>query len=158
MANYYPSSLRGCCLVAGGLFFIGVGLCGIYVNGFESLWFWGGFCLVGVLIGVVVGIAILTGRVVLEEQGIATYHLWRLVHKIPWDNLEGWSVKSSRESKTRYDDSFTFKMVEFTLRDGRVISIFDDEVGLPNFEHFLAELRRVASEKECIRLVGNARR
>ncbi len=155
MSVYYPSSLRGCCFLGSGLLFIGFGLCGISASGLESLWFFGAFCLVGLALGVVVGLAILSGKVVVNEQRIATYHLGRQVHKIPWHEIQAWSVKSSRLNKHRDDDSFTYQVIDITLRDGRCVSIFDDEVGLPRFDLFIADIRNAVGEKDVCKPGGD---
>jgi hypothetical protein len=150
MSKIYRSRRSsGACTIVLGLAFVAFGAFGILASGLESVCFFGMPILVGTVVGILGGFAVLSIRVMIDERGIIKSNMYRIDFIILWDELESWSVGPVSFPDERADDSFTFQKVAFCVRDRqKPFIVYDSEVWRPGFEQFLKDVRHAAGNKE----------
>ena len=147
--TYRQRRLPGTIVIFFGVAIVTFGLFGISVIGLESIPFFGIAVLLGFVIGVLGGAAILSTRVIVDDRGIFRSDIYRRRFIFLWEDVESWAASRSLSADERAEDSFTFQKVEFHLRSmPNPAIVYDSDVSLPGFDRFLVDVRLAVGNLE----------
>ena len=143
---YRSQRLRGLVIISVSALIALFGIGGIAEYS-GVFFFW--MCFVAGLVGIGGGISDMSIRVTIDDHGLVKSVLNRVVLVISWDEVTTWCVAPVTPPDDRQDDSFTFRKIEFYLRNQeRATIVYDTFVWRPGFDKFLEDLRSVLAIKE----------
>lgn len=178
---YRSRRVRGGFVLLCGIPFLAVGLCGLIAGGRET-WFFFGLFVVGGVLALALGYQVLTGKVIVDDNGISKcFRLGRVSSNISWIAIESWLVSPCdvtadqeqaiwaqlypgatpeiRPIFLNVDDSFTFRAALFRVRGQRwPVVVYDVEAWRPDFNLFLEDVRAHIGDREVVLPNGTIQR